>query len=129
MSNLTSLKNYEHSPITEVVQTQKGGRNYHHKRRCNCSLCKKRGGGDVDIEMGIPSKQNTNQDKKEEIKFATDKEYDELDALDAAERGESKTLKKGGNRRRKHAKKTVKRKRTRNIFTRKRAKRSGRRRK
>ena len=133
MNNLLSPTNYEREPNAINTSIQKGGRGYHHKKACKCSLCKKRGGADnyddVDIETGPPQEESykinikddadiesgsssspkDNLDTKNDFNFASKEDYDTLDALDQAEKGFSEPIKGGTRRRkRKNSKKTKK---------------------
>jgi hypothetical protein len=126
MNNLSRPSNYEPEPNAINTSIQKGGRRYRHKKGCRCFLCKKRGGAEnYDIETGPPqeesykidikdehdiesgptstSKDNdssSNLETKNDFNFASKEDYDELDALDQAEKGFSEPI-KGGTRRRK----------------------------
>ena len=137
MNNLKAPLNYQSGPATITAPMQSGGRGYNHKKRCKCPLCKKRGGGDGqndnDIEMGISSakekmdepkdiKSETN-DKKGDFNYASDKDYDELDAI---EKGEGGPFKVGGTRRRKRTRKSRKSRKTRKTRKSRRTSRKGR---
>ena len=106
MDNLITPSKYEPAPIANS-STQKGGRGKNHKRNCKCPLCKKKGGSYIeeDIETGTVSKEEgkTEEDKnvKNDLIFAEDNDYDDLDA---AEKGQAGPFKVGGTRKRKYKK-------------------------